>query len=243
MPSIDIEDGDKITSAFDRTRKVQGVYSVQNEKGERTRVVLTPGQKENLQPLKEHCCRYKSRDEIKSIIENPIEYFDADQFDLSEFYSDRVIEIGVYKPKFYPFICPYKSCWVAGATIECPENGTTKLTIAKEFLIDLEHLIDEANKNNKEIINYKGTSIDVKDASFLANIARKQLDSPDEPINPKKDSNILSLVQIFCLPMTILFLNSSLSFFRFFWFFPAFFRKFAANNKKKKIWQSIKESC
>lgn len=188
MPSIDIEDGDKFTSAFDRTRKVQGVYSVQNEEGERTRVVLTPGQKENLQPLKEHCCRYKSRDEIKSIIENPIEYFDPDQFDLSEFYSDRVIEIGVYKPKFYPFICPYKSCWVAGATIECPGNGTTKLTIANmESLIDLEHLIDEANKNNEEIINYKGTSIDVKDASFLANIARKQLDSPDEPIHPKKD--------------------------------------------------------
>lgn len=189
MPYVDIEDRDKFTSAFDRMRKVQGVYPVQNEKGERTRIVFTSEQKESLQPLKEHRCRYKSRDEIKSVIENPTEYFNPDQFDLSDFYSDRVIEIGVYKPRFYPFICPYKSCWIAGATIECPQNGTTKLTVENiESLIELEHLIDEADKNNERTINYKDTSIDVKDASYLANIARKQFASPDKPIKSPKDS-------------------------------------------------------
>lgn len=190
MPSVDLEESSKFTSAYDKMRKLQDVYPVQKENGERVRVVLSPEQKESLAPLKERKNRFRSKDEIREIIKNPTEYFDPEQFDLSEFYSDRVIEIGIYKPKFYPFVCPYKSCWVAGATIECPESGATKVTVNDmESLLDLEHLIEEATNTNKETINYQDTPMDVSDAKFLAKLARKQMASPNIPIEQENNEN------------------------------------------------------
>ena len=190
MPSVDMDEDAKFTSVYDRMRKIQDVYPVQRENGERVRVVLSPEQKESLAPLKEKKNRFKSKDEIREIIKNPTEYFDPNQFDLSEFYSDRVIEIGVYKPKFHPFVCPYKSCWVAGATVECPEAGTTKVTVDDmESLLELEHLIEDATGKDESIVHYQGTPMDVSDAKCLAKIARKQMASPNEPIHEESNEN------------------------------------------------------
>ena len=190
MPSVDIEESSKFTSAYDKMRRLQDVYPVQKENGERIRVVLSPEQKESLAPLKERKNRFRSKDEIREIIKNPTEYFDPEQFDLSEFYSDRVIEIGVYKPKFYPFVCPYKSCWVAGATIECPESGATKVTVNDmESLLDLEHLIEDAANKNEDTINYQDTPMDISDAKFLAKLARKQMTTPNKPVEQENSEN------------------------------------------------------
>lgn len=184
MPTVDIDESAKFTSAYDRMRRLQDVYPVQKENGERVRVVLSQEQKDSLTSLKEKKNRFKSIDEIREIIQKPTEYFDPDQFDLSEFYSDRVIEIGVYKPKFYPFVCPYKSCWIAGAIIECPETGSTKITINDmESLLDLELLIEDATEKDETIVNFQDTPMDISDAKYLAKIARKQLASPNEPIH------------------------------------------------------------
>lgn len=190
MPSVNIAESDKFTSTYDQMRRVQDVYPVQRENGERVRIVLTPEQKKTLEPLKERKNRYKSKEDIRELINSPTEYFDPEQFDLSDFYSDRVIEIGVYKPKFYPFVSPYKSSWVAGATIECPESGTTKVTVGDmESLLELENLISEAKEKNDSVVNYQGTPIDLSDAAYLAKIGRKQLVSPNKPIDDKENSD------------------------------------------------------
>ena len=181
-PGIDIEDSDKFRHAFDRMRKVLGVYPVQRENGERVRVVLNQEQQENLNRVKSGG-RHKTREEIQTMVEHPTEYFDPDVFDLSELYSDRVIEIGVYKPKFYPFICPYQSCWIAGATVETPQNGTSKLTIgSEEELHELNHAISVAEERNSGIVEYADAQIDIDDAKFLAETAAKQLRTPKQPI-------------------------------------------------------------
>lgn len=191
-PGIDMEESEKFRQAFDHMRKVQGIYPVQRENGERIRVVLNSEQKENLNHIKSGG-RHKTREEVQAMVEHPTEYFDPDVFDLSALYSDRVIEIGVYKPKFYPFICPYKSCWIAGATIETPQNGTSKLTIgSEEELKELNHAIDEAEKRNSGIVEYNDTQIDIDDAKFLADTAAKQLSTPKQPIavdENQKDAN------------------------------------------------------
>lgn len=190
MPSIDIDEKEKFTSTYDRMRRVQSVYPVQRNNGERVRIVLSPEQKKTLEPLKERKNRYQNREEIEDLLNRPTEYFDPEQFDLSEFYSDRVIEIGVYKPKFYPFVNPYKSSWIVGAMVECPESGTTKVTVEDmESLLDLENLISEADIKNETLINYKGALMDISDAKYLAKIGRKQLDSPNQPIDEKENSD------------------------------------------------------
>jgi SNF2 family DNA or RNA helicase len=188
-PSIDIEENDKFKRTFDRMRKVQGQYPLQRDNGERVRVVLNPEQRANLEQLKQTGGRHRTREQIKELTEHPTELFDPNVFDLSELYSDRVIEIGIYKPKFYPFICPYKSCWIAGATVETPENGTTKINIGNEFeLAELKQCIKDAEDENKDLVDYKDTQMGIEDAKFLANTAEKQLKSPDKPV--KTDDSV-----------------------------------------------------
>ena len=188
-PAVDIEENDKFQTYFDKMRKVQAQYPVQRENGERVRIVLNKEQKENLHHLKEQCGKHKSREKIQKLIEQPTEYFDPNAFDLSELYSDRVIEIGVYKPKFYPFICPYKSCWIAGATVETPQNGTTKVTInSEEELEKLKREIQSAKENKKGIVEYNNTQLDIEDAMFLAQTAEKQLKDPSQPAKDESEN-------------------------------------------------------
>ena len=188
-PAVDIEENDKFQTYFDKMRKVQAQYPVQRENGERVRIVLNKEQKENLHYLKEQCGKPKTREEIQKMIEQPTEYFDPNAFDLSELYSDRVIEIGVYKPKFYPFICPYKSCWIAGATVETPQNGTTKVTInSEEELEKLKREIQSAKENKKGIVEYNKTQLDIEDAMFLAQTAEKQLKDPSQPAKVENEN-------------------------------------------------------
>lgn len=92
-------------------------------------MVVNDEQRETLATLKKRGNRRRTRDEVKEVVERATEYFNPDLFDLTEFYSDRVIEIGIYKPKFYPFVSPYKSEWITGATVEMPGSGTTELLI------------------------------------------------------------------------------------------------------------------
>lgn len=188
-PAVDIEENNKFQTYFDKMRKVQAQYPVQRENGERVRIVLNKEQKENLHYLKEQCGKHKTREEIQKMIEQPTEYFDPNAFDLSELYSDRVIEIGVYKPKFYPFICPYKSCWIAGATVETPQNGTTKVTInSEEELEKLKREIQSAKENKKGIVEYNKTQLDIEDAMFLAQTAEKQLKDSSQPAKVENEN-------------------------------------------------------
>ena len=188
-PGIDIEENDKFRQTFDRMRKGQGVYPVQRENGERVRVVLNPEQKSNLCHIKSGG-RHKTREELQTMVEHPTEFFDPDVFDLSALYSDRVIEIGVYKPKFYPFVCPYQSCWIAGATIETPQNGTTKLTIDSEVnLRELNQAISVAEEKKSGIVEYNDAQIDIDDARFLAETAEKQLRNPKQPVAVDENQN------------------------------------------------------
>ncbi|MBO5466937.1 MAG: DEAD/DEAH box helicase [Prevotella sp.] len=197
-PSINIEENQTFQKTFDKVRRIQGVYPVTKNNGERIRVVLNEEQKTNLEYLKNIGNKRKTREEIQDIIQHPTEYFDPEQFDLSELYSDRVIEIGVYRPKFYPFICPYKSCWIAGATIETPENGTSKITVENEEELSLlNNAINFAIDNNRCNVEYKDAVLDIEDAKFLAETAKKQIMQPDKPIEfeCKTDENKVLIIE------------------------------------------------
>ena len=195
-PSLEIEENEQFKHTFDRMRKVQAMYPLQKENGERVRVVFNSEQKANLTHLKENGGRHKSREQIRMITEHPTEYFDPELFDLSELYSDRVIEIGVYKPRFYPFVSPYKSSWIAGAKVETPENGTTKINICSEDeLVELRQCINDAEDNNKNLVSYQDTQIDIEDAKFLANMAEKQLRNPQTPYKPENASRKVLIIE------------------------------------------------
>lgn len=196
LPSLDVAQNDSFKNAFERSRRMMPVYPVQNEAGERTRIVFNDEQQKQLEPLKQRKCRFHTKEEIKDVIEHPTEYFDPEQFDLSEFYSDRVIEIGVYKPKFYPFISPYKSQWVAGAQVETPENGTTNIQFEdEEELAEFEELIEEAESQGKDILSYEDAMIGLDDAKFLAQMAHEQLANPAKPIERNRNGREVLIIE------------------------------------------------
>ena len=185
-PSIDIPENKKFQEAFNKFKKVQNIYPIQRANDERIRVVLNKKQKDDLGLVRKQ--KQWPKGEIKKIIDKPTEYFDPDCFDLSELYSDRVIELGVYKPKFYPFICPYESCWIAGATVETSENGTSHIKIRNADDLNLLYeSIKYAEENRKELVDYQNNIIGLNDAKFLAETAKKQLESPDKPISVEKE--------------------------------------------------------
>lgn len=190
LPSIDINENEKFKRTFDRQRRILDVYPVADDEGNRTRIVFSEEQKKNLDPIKKHNCRYTDREEIQRIIDHPTEFFDPDEFDLSQFYSERVIDLGFYKPKFYPFVSPYKSVWIAGAIVEHPVSGTANITIESEDeLSSLESAIEEAETGEKDICHYADVEIGVSDAKFLAEMARKQLANPKNPVKIEDDGN------------------------------------------------------
>lgn len=187
-PTVNIKEKEKFKNIFQRQRKVLDVYPISDSEGKRTRVVLDPVQKDNLKPIKEHKCRYDDIEERKQIIENPTEFFDPDQFDLSVFYSERVIDLGFYKPKFYPFVSPYKSAWIVEAHIEHPLNGTSTIKFEDQEEIDeLNKCIESAQKEAKSTVEYKDTKLDLEDAKLLSEMAQKQLDNPNKKTKIETD--------------------------------------------------------
>lgn len=187
-PAVGIPENGKFQQYFEKMRKVQGQYPVQRENGERVRIVFNEEQRDSLRSLKSQGGRHRTREEMQKMVEQPTEYFDPDSFDLSEFYSDRVVEIGIYKPNFYPFVCPYQSCWIAGATIETPQAGTARVIIdSEEKLGELLDAIERAKENGKGCVEYNDATLDIEDAEFLAETAAKQLENPSKPVKTSKE--------------------------------------------------------
>src|SRR5690554_6057501 len=124
-PKIDNLKQESLERAFDLSTTIKSIYNVADENGGTTRVIIDEVQKEELTRLK-HNRKISNHELIEDIVENPENYFDDNIIDL-EYFSQRVREIGIYKPKFYPFVCPYKSEWIPGFIIKDKLNGDKKI--------------------------------------------------------------------------------------------------------------------
>lgn len=195
QPTIDNEANADFQHKYQGYRNIQGVYPIDGKQG-RIRVVLSPTQKENLQTIKRPRGIRMRKEEVEALVKSPTEFFDPDAFDLTELYSDRVIEIGIYQPKFYPFVCPYESCWIAGATIETPENGTTKVMIKDEAeLLELTMAIEEAEATHKPFVPFKESLMGLQDARFLADTAKAQFNSPQKPVRKENEKRKVLIIE------------------------------------------------
>ena len=195
-PSLNIAENEIFQESFEKYKKIPPIYPLSRENGERLRVVLDPKQREALLKLKETGGKHKTREQIAEIIEKPTDYFDPELFNLNDLYSDRVVEIGIYKPKFYPFVCPYKSCWISGATIETPENGTAEVFLRNyDELNELRLCIAKAELQGKTVVEYKGALIDIEDARALCDLAERQFRSPNKPIEIEKEGRKVLIIK------------------------------------------------
>lgn len=95
----------EFVGAFDRFSSTRGTYPL--KKG--TRIVLSKEQEDGLENLKR--IRRLEGDAKKKFLEAPQAFLDPDIFDLEKF-GERVLEIGEYKHRIFPFIRPSRESWL-----------------------------------------------------------------------------------------------------------------------------------
>lgn len=180
----------ELANRFDQRSRVLDIYTLQGEKGREHKIVMPEGAREQLDNIKNGLRDVSDPAVIQDIIANPQNYFDEDLIDLREFYSDRVIRIGLYKPQFYGFVCPYKSEWVPGFVIQDPYNGNTNVLLKENAAIEaFEGAIKAAAAIQAPYVEYCGYSLEYSQAKHILEIAKAQNRNPKkklENINGKQ---------------------------------------------------------
>ncbi|GIX08048.1 MAG: hypothetical protein KatS3mg115_2451 [Candidatus Poribacteria bacterium] len=187
------EDQREFQRQFDRFWRIQGVYAIPQPDSGRVRIVLTQAQRRELMKIKKF--RRVGGKAKEQLVRHPETIFDPDVVDLDQF-SDRVIAIGEYQPRFYPFISPYQSQWIPGILIE---KGLDRQRIEVQTLEELSRLekaIQEGERLGRETIEFKGEQIPLPVAKDVAKAARKVLVSepgkrPRPPAPNQKDVLII----------------------------------------------------
>ena len=187
-PHLDSVERKSFIRAFDLSPRIKPIYNVKNEKGGTTRLLIDDEQQKGLDKIKKKR-RISDPKLIEELTENPEKFFDDNIFDLS-YFSQRVREIGVYKPKFYPFVCPYKSEWIPGIVIKDKVNGEKKIHFKTEVeLAEFEAEKKHAEEKGKAHFSYKEETIAVEDAEKFIEVAKKQFANPKEPVNTRETTS------------------------------------------------------
>jgi len=188
LPEIADVDAEQFEKKFDRFPTVQGVYTLEAADGVRTRVTFTKHQQEELKKVKLYRrVRGERRDQI---LDAPQQIFNPDTIALDSF-SQRVKEIGIYRPTFIPFISPYRSKWlpgrneyqadpewIFGVLIEEPATGDRQKVLFEtpeefdEFIRSIDAAKEYGQQSSEKSIEWKGKRISIPDAEKIREAAR-----------------------------------------------------------------------
>lgn len=159
--AIDTEDSEQFTERFDKKDRVKETYRLKKNEGKRLTVVFDDKQTAQLETIKKYDGT-SERHTIEKLMESPESVFDTSKVDIHEFYSERVIEKGLYRPKYYSFISPYKSEWVYGIKVNDNVNGSKYLFIKTEDDLNrLETKIDKAREEGKMSVEWDNTILNI----------------------------------------------------------------------------------
>ena len=178
-PNFGTDVEEDLLTKFDKNSSIKDLYTAVNKKMEKSLVVLDERQQAELTKVKQYRKVYDPK-QIKALVEHPEEVFDPEVLSLGDLYSERVIGIGLYAPKIYPFVSPYKSQWIPSFEVEDRTNGTTKIFI--KDLADLEELreaVVRAENLGKNYCEFKGANIGLDDAKQMFEKSRIQLDKKE----------------------------------------------------------------
>lgn len=182
VPTINSNGLNEFSKNFDKFPSIKQSYSVKSEDNKQIRVLIDKVSGQSLTALKNKR-KVRNLKEIDEIVEHPELFFDEKFVDFSVFYSDRVKEIGLYKPKFYPFATPYKSEWIPGILCKDKILGEKKIFFKTEDkLEEFKREKEEAKNNGKKSVQWENVEIPIEVAEDCINIAEQQFKSPKEPI-------------------------------------------------------------
>lgn len=186
-PRVPGADNDTLQQKFERFPKSLSSYSLPDASGGKIRVAFTDEQQDALSSLKEHS--RVTGEERDALIDHPETILDPDVFDL-DLFSERVVELGFYKPKFFPFISPYESQWIPGFVVESsPEERKQVRFDTEEELDDFEETLNTAKAEGETDMAWEEVDIPISEAERITEQARRQFDDPETPITEDKDDD------------------------------------------------------
>ena len=189
-PVIDSIDSSQLQKKFGVHSRVKREYSY-NKDNQKVRVVIDNTVNEDGNSIQTELTKLKekntfSANEINDIYNSPTKFWDTELIDLEEF-GERVLELGIYKPKFYPFISPYKSQWIPGIAIDDKIEGKRLIKIKNiNELTELKNIVSESREKGEDSIIYQDVKIDIAGIPSIIENAEKQLKSPNKPITTNK---------------------------------------------------------
>ena len=179
IPDVANINNEQFKEVFDKFPNSETTYNLSQPDGGRTRVLFHEKQKQALQTLKHY--RRVPREQLAEIAKQPQLHFDPEVIELdptdeTPSFSERVREIGIYKPRVYPFVSPYKSEWIPGILVEDQSGTRTKLRIkTEEEFTELKQAIHEAKRTGQKQIKWKGQKLPVPDIEKHLPFVEKQL--------------------------------------------------------------------
>lgn len=167
IPEVAEVDNEKFEHVFDKFPNPETTYNLPRPDGGRTRVLFQEKQREALESIKEN--RRVSREQLAEMAKHPQEYFDPEIVELDPTedtlsFSERVLEIGIYQPRVYPFVSPYKSEWIPGISVEDESGERIKIQVkTDEELTELESEIEREKQSGKNHLTWKGTKLPISE--------------------------------------------------------------------------------
>lgn len=185
--SLTLED-ERFSDKFKKDQSIKSTYSIEDKDGERIRIIPTQEIKSDLETLKS-VNELEDDKAIEELLENPENFLSGEALDISFFYSDRVKEIGFYKPRYTSFVSKYKSQWIPGFIIKDRIDGDSNVVIKDEKDLQiLEQKISQAVSSGDKFIDVEGKQVDTAYAKDFAKLASMQLNE-DKPIDEKLVNN------------------------------------------------------
>lgn len=186
-PRIRGVENDTLQRRFRKFPKVMTQYRVRQDDGKSARVVFSDDQSTALDRLKSH--QRVSKEDHDALLNHPETVLDPDIFDLDAF-SERVVELGLHKPTFYPFVAPYKSQWIPGVVVETSPEDRREIQFDTEERLDrFETELRQARLREDDHVSWEDVDIPVEDAEQVVRTARRQWKDPSQPAAQRQDDS------------------------------------------------------
>ena len=177
-----LPDAPEFAAKFERFPNVRPVYSVAHPDGRRQRVAFTERQQGELKKAKR--LKGVTGAEREALLEHPEALFDPDLVDLDAF-SERVVELGAYRPRFYPFVSAYQSEWTPGFIVETSPEDRKRVSFDTEEEVEaFGAVVERALSAGADRVEWEDTEVPVRAAERILATARRQFEDRSKPATP-----------------------------------------------------------
>ncbi len=193
IPEVAEVDNEKFEKVFDKFPNPETIYNLPRSGGGRTRVLFQEKQRETLESFKEN--RRVSREQLAEMAKQPQNYFEPEIVELDPTddtlsFSERVLEIGIFQPRVYPFVSPYKSEWIPGILVEDALGERIKIEVkTDEEITELKREIEREKQAGKNHLTWKGTKLPISEVEEHLPFIEDQLRHRKRPDRAEKEKS------------------------------------------------------